>query len=361
MTHINRRTFLTQGTAVGLSLGGLPRFAAGQEKPTVPQRAAADLLTPKTQQAINRGLAFLAGRQITRSRGKGSFGTAGYSGGVAVCGLGGLAFMCGGSPPGRGPYGKHVDRCVQFIVNNTADTGYISVGGSTGGRDNMYGHGFATLFLSEAYGMSMHKDVDERIGDKLRKAVKLIVNTQNAAGGWRYQPRKSSADLSITICQIMALRAARDAGVHVPESTRTLCIKYVKKSQNADGGFKYTIGSGGSSFPLTGAGLVSLYSAGIYKGPEIDKGLKYLEKNMSRIRSSGSYYFYGHYYAAQAAWHAGGEFWKKWYTAIRDTLIQRQRGDGSWIDAQVGAEFGTAMACIILQLPNNYLPVFSEG
>ena len=38
--------------------------------------------------------------------------------------------------------------------------------------------------------------------------VWLIVRTQNDQGGWRYQPVKYDADLSVTICQIMALRAA---------------------------------------------------------------------------------------------------------------------------------------------------------
>ena len=90
--------------------------------------------------------------------------------------------------------------------------------------DNMYGHGFASLFLSEAYGMSTRPDADQVIGEKLRKAIALTVKCQNDAGGWRYQPMKSDADLSITICQIMALRAARDAGIHVPDECREKCI-----------------------------------------------------------------------------------------------------------------------------------------
>ena len=73
----------------------------------------------------------------------------------------------------------------------------------------MYGHGFATLFLAEVYGM--HPDPDLR--QKLVKAVKLIINTQNDEGGWRYQPERREADISVTICQVMALRAARNAGI----------------------------------------------------------------------------------------------------------------------------------------------------
>ena len=62
----------------------------------------------------------------------------------------------------------------------------------------------------------------------------------------------------------------------------------------------------------------------------------------------------------QTAWHAGGQHRRRWYTAIRDTLIATQRDDGAWRDPSVGLEFGTAMACIVLQMPNNYLPIFTD-
>ncbi len=359
MRPISRRSFIARGAGLGVSVGFLPKLTCAQDD-LAPDRDSTDLMTPGVERAVERGLAYLSRRQIARGSGKGAFGTSGYSGGVAVCGLAGLAFMAAGNPPGQGPYGKHVDRCIDFLLKCTSPQGYISA--PRGGQDRMYGHGFATLFLAEAYGMSMHKDEDSRLGKKLRSAVKLIVDTQNDAGGWRYQPVKRDADLSITICQIMALRAARDAGINVPEQTRTRCIDYVKKSQNTDGSFRYTLSSGGrGTFPLTGAGIVALNSAGIYSGPEIEKALSYLMRSLPRGSISGGYYFYGHYYSAQAAWHAGGDYWRKWFTAIRDTLLKNQRGDGSWHDHTAGAEFGTAVACIILQLANNYLPVFAEG
>ena len=318
-----------------------------------------DMLTPATQRAIDRGLNWLARRQVQSGQNRGAFGQGGYAGGVAVASLGGLAFMCSGSPPGLGPLGKSIQRCAEFVTGHAQQSGYISVPGF--GQDNMYGHGFATLFLSEVYGMSGRDDLDATVGEKLRAAVKLTIACQNDAGGWRYQPIKSDADLSITICQIMGLRAARDAGIHVPDAVRSKCIDYVKKSQNPDGGFRYQIGTHASStFPLTAAGVVSLYSAGIYDGEPIEKALRWLLRHLpSNSSDKTGYYFYGHYYACQAMWHAGGSHWTKWYTAIRDTLLSRQQGDGSWNDNEAGSEFGTAMACIILQMPNNYLPVFS--
>ena len=59
-------------------------------------------------------------------------------------------------------------------------------------------------------------------------------------------------------------------------------------------------------------------------------------------------------------WHAGGQHWKRWYPAIRDELIHRQQPNGGWTDTTINTEYGTAMACLILQMPNNYLPIFQR-
>ena len=46
-----------------------------------------------------------------------------------------------------------------------------------------------------------------------------------------------------------------------------------------------------------------------------------------------AHFFYGHYYAVQAMWHAGRDRWQHWYPAVRDELVKRQKPDGSWADA----------------------------
>ncbi|MBL8826672.1 MAG: terpene cyclase/mutase family protein [Planctomycetaceae bacterium] len=345
-----RRDFLRKLGALGL-LGALPttlRAAAEDD----PERSAASLLTPEAQTAIDRGLTFLAKQQTD----EGAFGTTGYARDVAISALAGMAFMSSGSTPDRGPYGPQVAKCIDFILAHADPGGFINVKESAS-HGPMYGHGFATLFLGEVYGMSKLPEVRE----KLVAAVKLIVETQNAEGGWRYQPRREEADLSVTICQVMALRAARNAGIFVPANCIDNTIRYVKKSQNADGGFMYMIQGGQSAFPRSAAGVVALYSAGIYEGPEIERGLKYLMENLPAggLFNRESHYFYGHYYAVQAMWHAGGTHWQRWYPQVRDELVARQRPDGAWMDS-ICTEYGAAMACIILQMPNNYLPIFQR-
>jgi hypothetical protein len=324
---------------------------ADTRKGDVPE-GAAELMTAETDQAIEQGLAWLAKQQ----NGDGSFGAAVYRGNIAVTSLSALAFMAGGSSPGRGPYGTQIDRALNYVMTHTSPSGFISVpNASTHGP--MYSHGFGALFLAEAYGMTHRADIRE----KLQSAIRLIINTQNNEGGWRYQPVPADADLSVTICQINALRAARNAGIFVPKDTVERCIKYVKQSQNPDGGFRYMLQGGASAFPRSAAGVVALYSASVYDAKEVDEGIKYLKQYLPDIKFSQRYshYFYGHYYAAQAMWIRGGADWNEWYPAIREELIRRQSSLGYWNDS-ICNEYGTAMALIILQIPNNYLPIFQR-
>jgi hypothetical protein len=320
------------------------------------EKEAAQLVTPAAQQAMDRGLAVLAARQ----REDGSLGSGSYRGNVAVVSLAGMAWMAGGSTPGRGRYGREVGTALDYVLSNAQESGFIN-SPAFAHHGPMYGHGFATLFLAECYGMTPRAEVRE----KLAKAVKLIVACQNDQGGWRYNPQRMDADISVTVCQMMALRAARNAGISVPRETIDRAAGYVKKSQNADGGFMYMLSQGGeSAFPRSAAAIVGLMSAGIYDGPEIAKGQHYLmqflpQPGLVRRGTYETYYLYGHYYAALAMWQAGGAAWSRWYPAIRDDLIARQRPDGSWIDL-ISAEFATAMACLILEIPNNYLPIFQR-
>jgi hypothetical protein len=347
--EIHRRSFFAGSAAGVLSFGaGASRvFAQGRNELDV---AAGRMVTPAADRAIRRGLEWLAGRQNE----DGAFASSSYGQNVGVCALAGLAFMSEGSTPGRGRYGAQVSRITDYLLEHTQETGYVYAQGAAS-HGPMYGHGFATLFLAEVYGMTPRSD----IRDKLAKATQLIINTQNAEGGWRYQPQRADADLSVTVCEIMALRAARNAGINVPVGVVERTIEYVKRCQNPDGGFMYMTTGGPSAFPRSAAGVVALYSAGVYEGREIDQGLEYLMQHLPRGDnfSRESHYFYGHYYGVQAMWHAGGDYWRQWYPAIRDALVERQRDDGSWID-QISPEYGTAMACIILQMPNNYLPIF---
>ena len=307
-------------------------------------------ITPETRRAVQRGLAYLAQNQAE----DGSFGGTRFPKHVGITALACMAFMADGHVPGRGEYGDNVQRGLDFILSHATESGLIAADTSHG---PMYGHGFATLFLGEVYGMTG----DERLREALQKAVRLIITTQNPEGGWRYQPRPFDADISVTICQIMALRSARNAGLSVPKETIERAIAYVRQCQNpADGGFKYMLNSGGSAFPRSAAGVASLYYAGVYEDDALEKGLAYMERGTDNITfRTGGHYFYGHYYAAQAMFLAGGDHWRHWFPKVREQLLAHQQPDGSWSSGH-GESYGTAMSLLILQIPNRLLPIFQK-
>ena len=318
---------------------------------------AQDEMPPALDAAVTKGLAFLAQSQDT----DGSFDGGRFGKNVAITALACLAFMADGNLPGRGAYGETVDRGLDFVLENCTESGLIAAEGAHG---PMYGHGFATLFLGEVYGMTIgaaDSARSARVHEALVRAVRLIERTQNDEGGWRYNPVPYDADVSVTICQVMALRSARNAGIEVDKNVIDRAVEYARRCQNPDGGFRYQADGGASHWPRSAAGVATLYYAGIYEDNAINSGLLYLERT-SGAASGGSraHYAYGQYYSAQAMYLAGGKHWVKWWPDARKEILSDQQNDGGWDDRTAGVNYGTAMMLIVLQMPKRYLPIFQK-
>jgi hypothetical protein len=327
-------------------------------RPGAENVALADEITPELDASVSRGLAWIAAQQED----DGSFGSGRYGKNVAVSSLACIALMADGNLPGRGEYGEQVRKGLEFVLSCSRETGLLAADSANG---PMYGHGFATLFLGEVYGMTQgggDTALSARLHEALVKACTLIEKTQNEEGGWRYNPVPYDADVSVTICQIMALRSARNAGIEVPKEVIDRAVEYVRLCQNPDGGFKYQLSQGFSAWPRSAAGVASLYYAGIYRDDAIDRGVQYLQREAlpGATAPSQAHYFYGHYYAVQSMYLAGGEAWALWWPAVRKEMIDRQQDDGSWADQSVGPVYGSAMALIVLQMPKRFLPIFQK-
>lgn len=324
---------------------------------TAENEIAAGEITPRLDEAVAKGLAALAQMQNS----DGTFGQGNWGRSAAITALAGLAFMADGNLPGRGVYAQQISRALDAVLQATTESGLIA---GENAAAPMYGHGFASLFLGEIYGMGSFsaQSPDDRVYPALLRSVRLIESTQNNEGGWRYNPIPSDADVSVTICQIMALRSARNAGLEVPKETIDRAVKYVRQCQNPDGGFRYQLVEGESAFPRSAAGVASLQYAGVYDDDAVHKGLEYILKSAmpDGHGTQRSHYFYGQYYAVQAMYQAGGPRWALWWPAIRDELLAMQGADGTWSDPSVGDAYATAMALIILQMPKRYLPIFQR-
>jgi len=303
----------------------------------------------QVRQAVEAGLDYLARTQ----REDGSWPDH-YGQSPGVVGLVLLAFFAHGEVPGRGPYKETVEKALNFILANAQDSGLISRSGSP-----MYNHGFATLALAEAYGMSPRPEIERA----LRKAVDLIVRTQNPQGGWRYQPMPYDADITVTGCQLMALRAADNAGINVPRKTIERGVQYLEACCN-NGGFGYQPGSSPGT-ARTGIGVLLLQLLGKGDREKVKQGGNYIKHNPPR--HPGNYFFYGTYYCAQAMFQFGGADWKDYEREMTKDLLRLQiksPGEeyGSWPQhgASGGKVFATATALLALEINWRYLPIYQR-
>ena len=296
----------------------------------------------KTKKAVEKALAWLKDQQNR----DGSWGN------TAITSFAILAFMANGHVPNQGLYGPEVSKGVRNLLASARDDGYLV--GPRGG--NMYCHGMAALALTQVWGMTG----DEEVKKVLKKAIDLIVKTQNHEGGWRYEPAPTGADISVTIMQVMALRGAKDSGLHVPDETIKKAVAYINRCRDPrSGGYRYQPYSSGPGYARTAAGVCVLQLSGDYEAKEIAQAVAYLE----RTGDDGQHYWYGHYYAAHAFHQVGGKKWEEYYGRMKAKLLATQRTTGEWserMEAHVGPQYQTAIAVLILSVPANYLPIYQR-
>lgn len=339
----------------------MPVFAA--DSPVSGEGATID---EQTEKVIRGGLRYLAAHQ----------GASGAFDGesdqerrhpVAMAGYILMAFQAAGNLPGEGEFGKNVTAGMQYLLDS------IQADGIIGDRDNnkyMYNHGIATIALAELYGQTK----SPVIRPKLDRAIKLILSSQNDErqdvnfGGWRYRPMIYDADVSVTVLQVVALRAAKNAGLNVPQGTIDNAVIYIKHCFDPSrGGFVYRPQEShkGPGFARTAAAIYSLQVCGLYEDPLARRGADYL---MSHLNDR-LWYTYGNFYAAPALYMIGGETWRKYYAYTRNFLLQHVRRKGEMVywepdlDRERGNEgpmYNTAVYTKILAMPYHYIPLYQR-
>ncbi|MBN1441967.1 MAG: terpene cyclase/mutase family protein [Planctomycetes bacterium] len=319
-----------------------------------------DGVTPEIERMVKGGAEYLVRTQNRDGSWNNMGGIGGYP--TAMTALGGTALLMTGSTPTRGPYARSISRAVDFILRVARPSGLIATPAEEG--RSMHGHGFAMLFLAQAYGMESDPRRQQRIHDVLTRAVRITERSQSRAGGWLYSPNSEGDEGSVTVTQIQGLRACRNAGIQVSRSTIERAVRYIEKSQEPDGGIRYQLrGGGGSRPPITAAAVATLYNAGEYDSPVALKCLRYCDRTISvhsDTNRSWGHYFYAQLYYSQAKYQQGGKEWSQYYRAIALRLASARAGDGSWMGDQVGTTYGTAIALTILQLPYQHVPIYQR-
>ncbi|MEQ1852627.1 MAG: prenyltransferase/squalene oxidase repeat-containing protein [Chthoniobacteraceae bacterium] len=301
-------------------------------------------VAPEVERIYEKGLKYLVAAQNADGSLPGQYGTE-----PGVVGMALMAFLAHGDDPNHGPQKKAIARCIDYIIKQSnEETGYIG--------SSMYNHGFATLALAEAYG-AVH---DDRIAPALKKAVALILTSQekNRFKAWRYSPDAQDADSTVSGACFVALIAARNAGLKVPDTAIADALKFYADCQNpGDGGIGYMPRSGSHGGATTAIGVAAFAYARKKDVVTFIKALKAMKGNEDG--NGGGYPFYYDYYAAQGFFQGDFQAWVGWNDRQVKRLSELQNDDGSW-DAGLGPGTCTALALLSIALNYRYLPIYER-
>jgi hypothetical protein len=364
--------------------------AAVRADAAAPAGSLAAALPPKkwhqVENSVDRGLAWIASQQQP----DGSFATLpqGQPGVTSLCVM---AFLSRGHQPNFGPYGRQLNRAIDFVLSCQQDDGllsyeapqpeFVEMGAShTAG----YNHSIAGLMLGEVYGHvtgQRAKNVKVAIGKAIAfsRALQTRQKTYAAdAGGVRYirqKPQEPDSDLSTTVWHLMFLRSAKNAEFKVPQQYVDDAIAYVHRCWDPNQGmFNYAATGDGSGFGasrgMAGAGIVSLSMAGQHNTAIAQAAGDWLVahpfESFNEAIGSWDRFFYSTYYCSQAAAQLGGRYWEKIFPPMAELFLKIQTANGAFPpepqqkDAMFGSAYTTAMAVLSLTPAYQLLPVYQR-
>jgi hypothetical protein len=378
---------------VGLLAMLLSGAAAGQAQE--PGRARASRVNdPEVKEAIHLGLEWLARNQHPDGHWEANNGQ--YP--TSMTALAGMAMLMEGSTLREGRYAERINKAVEWFLKRSQPNGLLgNPNNPTEAQRYMYGHGFGLLFLASVYGEEKDgpagKAVRDKLEDLLTRAVKFCGNAQTDRGGWGYVSALEGNNFdegSVTITQLQALRAAKNAGIVVPKTIIDKSIKYLRDSTTPKGGVIYSLAHGSAGVgqerpPLTAAAIACSFSAGQYKSEDAKKWIAYCKDSIYKSvvgtgRPVGGHDEYQSYYFAQAMYVMGDNMYKELFpnspandqmrwTEYRDKMYEfilksQNRGEGrdkgSWNGGYIGQVFSTSVNLCILQLERNTLPIYAR-
>lgn len=360
-----RSTVVILGALTGLGLGH-PAARAGA-------------IPAEDRRAVETGLDWLVKQQAR----DGSWPDVGGQSDVTCTAVAGLALLMEGSTATRGKYAPNVQRALDWVVQSCQegeDDGLIGAHARQDRAGYMVGQGYAVLFLASALAREEKPEAtgvkarlararQQEMAGVLGRAVRFVVKAQARSGGWGPVAARGGPDqhdAAATLAQVLALRAARQAGAEVPRETMRKAFAYLERLTSRAGGVHFSSTLRGGERPsLTIAAFACTYGAEEASPALLKRWLGYCQFAFSEQASDA----YGLFHMAVAVHGLGDNGYAKLvgaregvpaWSKDRATLLRRFRSAGpavhrGWHGSPV---FGTAINLIALQLDNDHLPVF---
>ena len=344
---------------------------------------------PMTEEAIERGLAFLARQQLPD--GSWSFqgvdqASAALVSDTAATALALLAFQGAGYHHRDYKYADRVAAAIRQLVENQREDGdlFVPLDDESNRSVWIYSHSLAALALTEAYGMTQ----DPELREPAQRAIDFLLEAQHPErGGWRYSPATGS-DTSVTGWAMMALKSGELANLEVPQEAYEKIRSWLNVSQDSQDQphlYRYNPFAPDTaeqrhgrvpSLSMTSVGLLMRLYLGWHRDqPDMQRGADYLTENLPQLGSSrrplrDTYYWY---YATQVMFHMGGDYWQQWNEALHPLLVNSQVRQGamagSWDPRQplpdrwaphAGRLYVTTMNLLSLEVYYRHLPLYDD-
>ncbi len=193
-------------------------------------------------------------------------------------------------------------------------------------------------------------------GKKLEyhQRVETLFNTMLSS--YYYSGMFTYGDLSNTQYGYLALYAASQWGIEIPESVRSQGLNKMTSGQNPDGGWNYECNSyGGSYGAMTCAGIMNLRMLGVPASDNrIQRGINWLNDHYAITYDPGSWWgaTYYYLYGMERAMNIESSIAKigehDWYKDGSAFLVSQQAQDGSW-NQMFGTQVSTCFALLFLE------------
>jgi hypothetical protein len=329
----------------------------------VRESSALKIVSPEALSVVTNAMQYIRGAQ----QADGSWGDRQFPKSSGVTALACMALFAEGSLPRVGYSGHALDRGIGFLLSCAKEDGLI-VAQDTYSYGPLYDHIWSTYVLLLAHGNApWYPDLQP----KLSRALQALLRSQKPDGGWRYTVSPlGSSDISVTASALLTLRVGRLSGFGIAEENITraedFIIRLGKPMKNDDAGtFAYREGGERGSASVTAAGLLGLFSRGLYTHEYVKPCTEYIAYTYRRahlqdLRDSPRfrYFHFGCYYASQAMYMAGDEYWIPWYRKIATVLKETQAANGSFRDLHDNLVYPTAISALVLQAPFGYMPQY---
>lgn len=259
---------------------------------------------------------------------------------------------------------------------------------------NIWAHGFTLEALSQAL-LDVPRPDPKRETD-LKHAIafhlKALERYETAWGGWNYydfavgsaQPSMEPVSFG-TATILLNLHAAQAAGVTVPPSLVKRALAVLAQCRKSDGSFLYAYNHRFRPMHLANRDKGSLGRSQVgnlalfrYREPTV--GVAQLQQGFERLirehrfleigrkrqypheawyKTSGYYYYYGHYYAGEVLRELPAAVRPRLAAQLLDTVVPHQETDGSWWDYKMNSyhwAYGTAFALLTIESCLPFLP-----